>query len=181
MTSVVRLRDLHALAKTEAKRRRVKPWQAAFEDVGLLLFQRATRYWCTPKNTATFATTGGDGVHYGFLRLSDRELESGPVVMTVPMNGDEPNVIVGRDLHDFLCLGLYQSWFVLEQLVYDHRRSFVKDLLRKPTGDDTWPEKDLLLALFPERFHLKPWKNVGQRLAALKRRWLRELVVAPPP
>lgn len=38
---------------------------------------------CTPINTILFACTGGDGVHFSYLPISD---VINPIVMTVPAN-----------------------------------------------------------------------------------------------
>lgn len=78
------------------------------------------KYDCTPVNTTVFATTGGDGVHYSILEISDLIQ---PVVMTVPMNAgaanQSSNQILGANLNEFLSLGYYNGWFPLEQLCYD--------------------------------------------------------------
>ena len=73
-------------------------------------------YASTPINSVTFASTGGDGVHFGLLtdeRLNGRQ----PVVMTVPMVSK--NIILADSLDEFFGLGFYNGWFPLEQLVYD--------------------------------------------------------------
>lgn len=77
-----------------------------------------TAYDQTPRNSVTFASTGGDGVHYGFLLRGSAIDEGSPVVMTVPM-ADQPNRVVGRDLRHFLGLGMRSGYFALEQLQYD--------------------------------------------------------------
>ena len=55
------------------------------EEIGLLLHSKSARtaYWCTPVNVVTFASTGGDGVHFSLLDLGDGAGDSSPVVMTV--------------------------------------------------------------------------------------------------
>jgi hypothetical protein len=80
----------------------------AAESVGLLLEPVPERwsYDTTPRNSLTFASTGGDSVHYSVLTDAGRP---GPVVMTVPMNPDRPNVVVGADLRDFLALGCHSG------------------------------------------------------------------------
>lgn len=78
------------------------------------------RYRCSPKNTLPLARTGGDGVYYSLLEISD---SIQPVVMTVPMNFSgsmqDCNWILGENLKEFLSLGYYNGWFSLEQLCYD--------------------------------------------------------------
>lgn len=72
-------------------------------------------YNSTPVNSVTFASTGGEGVHFGLLtdeRLGERK----PVVMTVPMVSK--NIVLADNLDEFFGLGFYNGWFTLEQLVY---------------------------------------------------------------
>jgi len=84
------------------------------------IHQNFRNYDCTPVNTSVFASTGGDGVHYSILEISDLIQ---PVVMTVPMNAGpsikSSNRILGANLNEFLSLGYYNGWFPLEQLCYD--------------------------------------------------------------
>ena len=75
-------------------------------------------YEQTPPNCVTFASTGGDGVHFSLACDAQHTQLTGPVIMTVPM-ASEPNRVVGRNLHQFLGLGLHSGYFVLEQLQYD--------------------------------------------------------------
>lgn len=74
-------------------------------------------YESTPKNSITFAATGGEGVHFGIVIDHDDVKGQNPVVMTVPMMS--ANVILAEDLDEFLGIGYYNGWFGLEQLVYD--------------------------------------------------------------
>ena len=84
-----------------------------FEEIGMFIHSSLSRwdYFCTPINSMTFASTGGDGVHYGFLNLENSSLK--PVVMTIPM-ADSKNIIVGESLHEFMRLGSRYGYFALE-------------------------------------------------------------------
>lgn len=67
-----------------------------FEPIGLILQPPGSPlpigYDATPRDAITFASTGGDGVHF-----SASLGVSGPhIVMTVPMQFDRPNVVVGQ-------------------------------------------------------------------------------------
>lgn len=77
-------------------------------------------YDSSPINTTIFAMTGGDGVHYSILEISE---EKQPIVMTVPMNfGDsmkDYNIIIAENLIEFWSIGFYNGWFPIEQLCYD--------------------------------------------------------------
>lgn len=90
-----------------------------FDYAGLLPVQKDFKYDSSPLNTITFASTGGDGVHYGILPLSET---TQPVVMTVPMNyGNDIGVynrILAENLDEFLGLGYYNGWFFLDQITF---------------------------------------------------------------
>lgn len=90
--------------------------QGACEAIGLLLHKRLgpSGYDQTPPGLLTFASTGGDGVHFSLAGASD----TAPVVMTVPMNPQRPNLVVGGSLQQFLGLGIPLGFFVLEGLSY---------------------------------------------------------------
>ncbi|MEL6554915.1 MAG: hypothetical protein AAFQ63_15835 [Cyanobacteria bacterium J06621_11] len=107
--------QLWKVAQTEASRQNTTP-SAVFQSVGLRLEvpEKPWQYYCTPKNTRTFASTGRDGVHYSFLEV--RSLHYSPIVMTVPMSFDNPNIVVAETLHEFLCLGCRASYLSLEML-----------------------------------------------------------------
>src|SRR5687767_64611 len=91
------------LARRTSAHLQVNP-ESVFDPVGLILQIPPGRrdYHCTPLNSVTFASTGGDGVHFGFLHVEGCSLS--PVVMTVPMS-DVHNFVVGESLFEFLCLG----------------------------------------------------------------------------
>jgi hypothetical protein len=97
------------------------------------------RYTSTPTNVKVFGSTGGDGVHYSLLEISDTIQ---PVVVTVPCNyGDTPahyNIILGENLNEFLSLGYYNGWFPLEQLCYDKSWAidfYATESIREESGD----------------------------------------------
>lgn len=93
-----------------------------FDYAGMIPVNDETiRYDSSPINTEFFATTGGDGVHYSILEISEKIQ---PIIMTVPMNfGDSMrgyNWIIGENLNEFLSIGYYNGWFPIEQLCYDN-------------------------------------------------------------
>jgi hypothetical protein len=111
--------ELWSLAEAVAHETGGEP-RYVFDAVGLLLERQlsAWSYFCSPRNALTFASTGGDGVHFGLLQLSDSAPHPAPVVMTVPMS-DTRNIVLAEDLEEFLGLGCRVGWFMLEQLAYD--------------------------------------------------------------
>jgi hypothetical protein len=112
-------------------------------------------YDSSPPGYLAFASTGGDGVHFSFPSN-----QFGPVVMTVPMAFDRPNIVVGADLKDFLSLGCMYGFFVLEQLGYND------NLTIDPM--DAVKEASPALQRLSRHFGLRPWPAVGIHLAALQ-------------
>lgn len=138
-------------------------------SVGLILEPDIGRYGydATPLNADTFATTGGDGVHFNFLILESQSAAEAPIVMTVPMAADENcNIIVGEDLIDFLSLGCRFGYFALEQLAYDRDGTIAHIASGTHAFSDTSPDDQLLDAI-TERFSLQPWVDVKSELAML--------------
>ena len=156
-------------------------WIGTFEPIGLILMAPPKHggYWCTPRNSAAFAGTGGDGVHYSFVNVPDTPLDSSPIVMTVPMS-DYPNIIVGASLREFLALGCRFGYFSLEQLAYDFDNT--TDLLLTGEFDPaaTAAERSLLQRL-TDAFDLKPWDEPAERLETLAAQYEHVLDVPSSP
>lgn len=192
------LNRLWRLAEQEAQRTGEAP-NSVFGEIGLYLERPLSNfgYDSTPVNTSTFASTGGDGVHYGLLHLDGEVRDNSPVVMTVPMMFEAPNLVVGESLVEFLCLGGQVGYFDLEQLVYNER-----DAIDHITHPQSWADeikgwvdqneaygfdaavggighfvesmrlrRSLLDALSVE-FLLKPWDNIEARLHELNEKYL---------
>ncbi len=140
----------------------------SFGDIGLFLHRAFDypAYKYTPTNSVTFASTGGDGVHYGFLVGSKLDANDPPIVMTVPMNFDQPNVIVGSNLKDFLSLGCRAGYFSLEQLVYDPAGTIL-DLQTGEFYPDTTQHEIELLNLISAEFDVVPWRDPEKQLVEL--------------
>ncbi len=142
-------------------------------EVGLILRAEdgPLEYALTPVNSDTFASTGGDGVHFGFLVIEDRRPEDFPVVMTVPMSGMS-NHVLGENLYEFLCLGCTYGYFALEQLAYDPGRAIMEvQSGEHACGGAVDPIKYEMLSEIRSRLSLKPWTNVRDRLRQLQRTW----------
>lgn len=135
----------------------------ASESLGLFLTAdlKPSGYHATPASCRTFAWTGGDGVHFSLAQLSGAQT---PVVMTVPMNFDAPNIVVGGDLCEFLSLGLRTGYFALEQLVYKREVT----LSRLTSGIDIDRVGLAALEDIQKSFSLVPWADVRARLEALQ-------------
>jgi hypothetical protein len=158
-----------------------------FDPIGLMLIRplRTMVYDSTPINSSTFAQTGGDGVHFNLVFLDGKVSEDSPVVMTVPMNSFQENLIVGENLLEFLCLGEQLGYFFLEQLVYDETRTIEwlqqpKKFISQeygvnPSGSfppESFREQERLLSILRESFELKPWSNLKSRLDELQSKFM---------
>lgn len=138
----------------------------ASEPLGLFLTPelKPSGYDTTPTCCRTLAWTGGDGVHFSLAELGE---VGTPVVMTVPMNFDAPNLLIGNDLRDFLALGLRTGYFGLEELVYDPEVA----ISRLSSGFDIQGPALAALEDIQEAFGLVPWTNVRSRLDVLQARY----------
>lgn len=156
-------------------------WNHFFDPIGLILISRphCWEYWCTPSNSITFATTGGDGVHYGLLDIGQGFSDESPVVMTVPCC-DTPNTVVGANLFEFLRLGCCAGYFTLEQLIYqrDEQLTLLDSHQPDPEANEDGPR---LLRLVRERLHLAPWPSHSERLAELHETYFRHIIAATEP
>lgn len=135
----------------------------AAEPLGLFLTPdlKPSGYRATPACCRTFAWTGGDGVHFSLAKTgADRP----PVVMTVPMNFDAPNIVAGADLSEFLSLGLRTGYYVLENLVYQRDAA----IFSLTNGVEIDEHGLSALEDIEKSFSLLPWSNVRDRLAALQ-------------
>jgi hypothetical protein len=154
-------------------------WNCFFDPIGLILRLPPTHggYWCSPANSVSFATTGGDGTHFSLLRTGERLDDHCPVVMTVPMS-ENPNIIVGENLREFLALGCRRGYFALDQLVYapaEGIREYSRDAYDAEASDEEMES----LRLIESTFRLAPWPDVRRRLAELRLQYFSAVEVAP--
>ena len=151
-------------------------------QMGLLLCPKLENRgsWCTPKNSLTFASTGGDGVHFGFIVRDDKIAEDSPVIVTVPGNFEGPefaNHVVADSLRNFLRFGLYRGYFALEQLAY--RRDLTLEAYSSPDWQPTedWhysvgyyldQDEQRVRDFLVERFNLTPLSYTVPEFDALQ-------------
>jgi hypothetical protein len=155
-------------AKTVAEEQG-KDWKFVLDPVGLIFPEviRKGNYYCDPENSVEFASTGGDGLHYCFLVADGIVRADSPVLLCRPDGSEPPNVVVGENLHEFLCLGMNCAYFdLLRVLEYPDER--VGDWF----GDDVWEEQRELLIRMRREFNLEPWPARKSRLAELQEKYL---------
>ena len=122
-----------------------KWWDSGIGAMGLLLDHRLKNgaYWCTPTTSVSFGGTGGDGAHFSFLMTDNRITDQTPVIVSVPDNFGEPedaNVVLGRNLEEFLRLGLHCGYFSMAQFAFDAQAS-LKHYARND-WDESWFPSD---------------------------------------
>ncbi len=90
---------LHQLEK-ELSNEGLSLSQIAFQPINLF-----DPYWITPPDLIPFASTGGDGIHFGFLTdfHSVSNLSEAPIVCVSPTN-DPPLRYMARNIREFLNL-----------------------------------------------------------------------------
>ena len=144
--------------------------EAVFDYCGLLLEMPPVRQWidwCTPRNVLTFATTGGDSVHYSYL--VDERLPQGvcPIVMTLPC-ADAQSFVIAENFQEFFDYGFYVGWFSLEQLYYDDDEGAA--YFRQPSAD--FGEIGLQqLPLLHQALNMKPVPPTVARFAQLQEKY----------
>ena len=173
------LEKLWSIAEAEASRRESNI-SFVFEPIGLILRRPLKKelYESSPKHARTFAVTGGNGVHFSLLQVNGEITDLSPVVMTVPMNFGNENLIVGQDLEDFLSLGCQVGYSFLELLTYGDSRNEAIYWLTDPDdwfeshkgelgGGEKIGEMKILLGLIRSEIGLSPWEDVEKRLKSL--------------
>lgn len=142
-----------------------------FDHAGMIPVNDETfRYSSSPINTKIFAHTGGDGVHYSILEISEKIQ---PVVMTVPMAAgdsmEDYNVIIGENLNEFLSIGFYNGWFPIEQLCYDNEKERAIDFYEQENMDQDYQKNADI------QFVKKLREKIGYNHIPLNRNRLKEL------
>jgi hypothetical protein len=143
-----------------------------YGDCSTILYSPRT----TPSNTIAFASTGGDDVHFSLVQHGKNLGDDSPVVMTVPMGGDDVraiNVILGSNLYEFLCLGCKHGYSDLEQLFYDREDTIAR--LSSREQNDCNEEATETLGVYRRELGLEPWKDIGTRLQELEDQFKRTL------
>ncbi|MDU8945035.1 hypothetical protein [Ovoidimarina sediminis] len=135
------------------------------DEIGLFMAKdlRPSGYDQTPLNARPFAWTGGDGVHFCLLDAGAGLSETCPVVMTAPMAFPTPNLVLGRDLGEFLSLGIVEGFFALDGLIYSPQETIGR--LDATPARDRHP----VLAEIARSFGLTPVTDAAAHLAACAR------------
>jgi hypothetical protein len=190
--SCITLNRLWHLARACAKQYNTIP-EHIFGPIGLYLVHPDSFevFYPTPQNATVFARTGGNGIHYSLLHINHVIDEISPVIMTIPF-ANNPNVVVGESLTDFLCIGCKVGYFGWDNLSYkaeerdpdgtSFRQVTVNDIETGNLAIDLGygPEEDHLLQQLTKEFELGPKKDIDLHLQVLSERYLAMVRTAPP-
>lgn len=103
--------------------------------------------------------------------IAEIEVTDSPIVITVPMNFDAPNMVVGNSLREFLALGMTVGYFSLEKLVYE----FEAGLTRIAEGFEFQGPARSAIEDIRETFALELWNDARNRLAFLNAKYAKAL------
>jgi hypothetical protein len=138
-------------------------------------------YFCSPVNAIQFANNGAEAL-FSFMIFGGQINDSTPIVLTCVGAGEQHNFIVGKSLHEFLCLGYYRGFFVMEQLGYHTDRMLRrltagrwKPRLKADWGFGVSDEHRPVLKYVRRRLKLRPWRDPVRKFAALQRTYLPHL------
>jgi hypothetical protein len=163
------LRGVHELAARQFPHEYLDEGLGA---IGLFLHDPAKNagYPQTPSNSITFASIGGDGIHFGLITEAGGIEPMSPVVMTIPMAFENPNYIVGSSLYDFLCLGCQHGFSNLGNLhlSFDETIQYYQN---RP-GDFYDERSPGILKTMSEALSLKPWSQVREHFVDLQNRFM---------
>lgn len=173
----IQLSEFKSVVFEIAKRTREEFPNLYFDYAGIIPEDdENSRYDSSPTNTKVFSRTGGDGVHYSILELSDKIQ---PIVMTVPMNFGNSmnhyNWIIGENLNEFLSIGILNGWFPLEQLCYNNKwviefyENENSDIEYQNDGDIQFVRK------LQKRFRIRHVPLNNTRLKVLEDKYFKEL------
>ena len=178
MTLPIELERLHQAAR-EAAREFDTSVEAVFDPCGLILEIPPARvdYWCTPRNVVTFASTGGDGVHYSYLAHPEFANGKKPIVMSLPCS-DVGNVIVADSFSEFFNLGYFAGWFSLEQLTYQPNQAVI-DL--SSDDEELYRYAGARLEFIRQAMSIRPVPPDLERLAILKQSYFHLLDIPDLP
>ena len=138
---------------------------SALGEVGLVLLDPSSNAYAKGSATiVSFATTGSDGVHFGFLEKESPAGESSPVVLCVP--GAERLQVIAEDLQESLALGCEHGWRELEDLAYKREETIRAYSRRQNNETITWPQKDHVLHRINEALGLT-WRPLDTRRLAM--------------
>ena len=154
--------------------------EAVLDYCGLLLEIPPVRDymdWCTPRNVLTFATTGGDSVHYSYLVDDRLPADVCPIVMTLPC-ADAQSLVIAESFQEFFDYGYHVGWFSLEQLYYDEEEGAAYFCQPSPTFGD---EGNQQLPLLRQALRMQAVPPTLARFAQLQGQYHGLLDIPPMP
>ena len=143
--------------------------------IGLFLHDppKNAGYRPTPTNSITFASIGVDGIHFGSLSDGNAFDPESPVVLTVPMEFETPNWIVGESLYEFLCLGCEHGFAELGNMAHDIDGTILR--YGQPVSEWFDERSPDILKLMTDELSLKPWCDLRDRFDDLQLRYMPQI------
>lgn len=129
-------------------------------------------YDVTPLDSCAFASTGVDGEHFNVLLEPPSR---GVIVLTAPMASDQPNVVVGESIDDFLGLAVVGGLAVIPNLAYRGLALGSSDIAAASTA-----EPDSIVHALRNELGIDPWPDVEMRLQVLASAHLERLRLTAP-
>ncbi|WP_342541595.1 hypothetical protein MHH33_09625 [Paenisporosarcina sp. FSL H8-0542] len=109
----------------------------SLSQIGFQPFNQFDPYAITPPDLIAFASTGGDGIHFGFLTdfhsLSD--LTEAPIVCVTPTN-DPPIRYMARNIREFLDLAFSVPYVEMLETIWSYENEQQAQELAKEFGKD---------------------------------------------
>ena len=158
------IEDLQRVHELAAERFPQEYLDVGLGVIGLFLHDppKNAGYRETPVNSVTFASIGVDGAHFGSITDGCEVTPESPVVLTIPMNFDEPNFIVGESLYDFLCLGCRHGFEYLVNLEVDVDET--RGYYANAPSDHLDDRASKILQLLRSELSLQPWEKCASSL-----------------
>jgi len=137
---------------------------------------RPSALYVTPGNSIPFAYTGKAETHFSLLTTNGKVSDASRIVATIPDAGEtidtktdpwSANFVVGKNLHDFLCLGCQWGYGALEYLALDWDRA-TRELSNGPDTGQLSGEDMAELERFRQALDLRPWAGIEPKLKNLQ-------------
>jgi hypothetical protein len=134
-------------------------------------------YHSSPVNALSFAHNGAEAL-FSLLLLADQVTDESPVVLICVGAREQYNFIVGKSLHEFLCLGYHRGFFALEQMGDDSARTLklLTSARWRPQSESDWllgfgvnEEQRPVLEYLRKAMKLRPWRDSQRKFSRLQR------------
>lgn len=136
------------------------------------------RYLNTPLDLLSFASPGGDGIHYGFLTDFGlaKDLEEAYIVRVSPMDFDDPVKIVARNLRDFMRMMCYAP-ASLDLLDIYSNEDYCKEVAHEDIAIVEADPSLKVRTIFKDYFELKPIKDTFSYYQSVQNERTKDMII----